>query len=70
MHALAHDMEIRTEERHLEVDVLQDAALAAINTVSPVGANLEERLHALPMRIVVVVTHGVCHGVAMALAAA
>ena len=65
---MVRDVAIRTEERRLELDVLQDATLAAVNQVSPVGANLEESLHTLFMRVMVVVTNGVCHGTAMALA--
>ena len=67
---MARDAAICTEERRLELDVLQDMALAAINSVSPVGANLEEGLHALPTQVTAVVTHGVRHGATMALAAA
>ena len=66
--ALAHDAAIRTEEPRLELDVIQDAALAAVNAVSPMGANLEESFRALPTRVKAVVTHGVRHGAAMALA--
>jgi hypothetical protein len=70
--ALVRDAAIRTEERRLELVVLQDATLAAVNAVSPVGANLdlEESLCALPTRVVVVITHGIRHGAATALAAA
>ena len=66
--ALAHDAAIRTEEPRLELDVIQDAALAAVNAVSPMGANLEESFRALPTRVKAVVTHGIYHGAAMALA--
>ena len=59
---LARDAMIRTEEHRLELDKLQDTTLATINAVSPVGAKLEE--------VMAVVTHGVCHGVAMALVTA
>jgi hypothetical protein len=47
---LARDAAIGTEERRLELIVLQDVALTAVNTVSPVGVNLklEESLCALP----------------------
>jgi len=69
-HALACDAVIHTEERHLELDVLKDAALAAIDTVSPMATNLEESLRALPMRVMVVLTHGVRHGASTALATA
>lgn len=34
------------------------------------GANLNQWIRALPVRVMVVTTHGVCHGAAMALAAA
>jgi hypothetical protein len=67
---LVRDAVIRTEERCLELDMLQDVALAVINVMSPIGANFEESLHALPMQVTMVVTHGVYHGAAMALAAA
>jgi hypothetical protein len=50
--------------------VLQDAALAAVNAVSLVGANLKEGLRTLPTQVAAVVTHVVLHGVAMALATA
>ena len=67
--ALARDAVIYMEERCLELDVLQDMALTAVNAVSPVGANLKESLHALPTWVMVVVTHVIRHGAAMALAA-
>ena len=67
---LARDAMIRTEEHRLELDKLQDTTLTTINAVSPMGAKLEESLRALPIWVMAVVTHGVCHGVAMALAAA
>ena len=65
---MARDTAIYTEECCLELYMLQDAALAAINAVSPMGANLEESLYAMPTQVVMVVTHGVHHGAATALA--
>ena len=65
---LARDAMIRTEEHRLELDELQDTALTTANAVSPVGAKLEESLHALPMWVVEVVTHGVPHGATTTLA--
>jgi hypothetical protein len=62
-------MVIRTEEGYLELDVLQDAALTVVNMMSPMGANFKESLHALPMQVAVVVTHGIHQGATMALAA-
>ena len=67
---MVRDVAIRTEERRLELDVLQDAALTTVNAVSLVGANLEESLRTLPTGVMEVVTHGVHHGVAMALVVA
>ena len=48
-HALACDAVIRTEEHRLELDVVQDVALATVNVVSP-------------MRVTAVVTPWGHHG--------
>jgi hypothetical protein len=55
-----HNAAIRTEDRHLELIVLQDAALTTVNAVLPMGVNLDlkESLRTLPMWVVGLVTVG------------
>ena len=70
LRASARNVTMRTEEHRLKLMLLQDATLITVNVVSPMGGNLKESLHAMHMRVTAVVTHGICHGAATALAAA
>jgi hypothetical protein len=57
-----HAVQAEAAENSRRFDALNQAAVAAICTVAPVGATVEEHLRALPAQVVEVTRYGICHG--------